>query len=95
MLGVMILPCIPWLNSPPLHFSPVIPALTGTLLLQVGLKVKELQAPPLLPHTEYMSLACPDQTAAQVGLKVKELQAQLPKARVVYCSATGASGENC
>ncbi len=42
-----------------------------------------------------MSLACPDQTAAQVGLKVKELQAQLPKARVVYCSATGASGENC
>lgn len=28
----------------------------------------------------------------QVGIKVRELQAQLPKARVVYCSATGASG---
>ena len=29
----------------------------------------------------------------QVGLKVRELQLQLPKARIVYCSATGASGE--
>ncbi|PRW58205.1 strawberry notch-like [Chlorella sorokiniana] len=27
----------------------------------------------------------------QVGIKVRELQAQLPKARIVYCSATGAS----
>lgn len=31
--------------------------------------------------------------ATQVGLKVRDLQLQLPKARVVYCSATGASGE--
>ena len=29
--------------------------------------------------------------ALQVGLKVLELQRRLPKARVVYCSATGAS----
>ncbi|EFN59033.1 hypothetical protein CHLNCDRAFT_137726 [Chlorella variabilis] len=29
--------------------------------------------------------------ATQVGLKVRELQLQLPMARVVYCSATGAS----
>ena len=32
---------------------------------------------------------------SQVGIKVRELQAQLPKARVVYCSATGASGAAC
>ncbi len=31
--------------------------------------------------------------ATQVGLKVREIQLQLPQARVVYCSATGASGE--
>lgn len=31
--------------------------------------------------------------ATQVGLKVRELQLQLPSARIVYCSATGASGE--
>lgn len=43
--------------------------------------------PPVLPPA---LLAAP----AQVGLRVRELQEKLPKARVVYCSATGASGEH-
>lgn len=47
------------------------------------------QSPALEP-----CLSCPQLMPAcsQVGIKVRELQAQLPKARVVYCSATGASG---
>jgi hypothetical protein len=51
--------------------------------------------PPLPPPGHKAKNLVPDagMRATQVGLKVRELQLQLPAARIVYCSATGASGE--